>query len=300
MPISGMNSYGQTYTEPSPGEAAVAAQNAAGQWRYKSDQLASDTQRYGYDQQAAQNAANNATQMAGYDTQRYGYDTNAATQRYSTDVGAAQNAANNATQRYGYDTNASTQRYGYDTQVKQTGMQTDTQRYIADQNNKLGYANLNQSGDQFNRAYGTLSGLLANPDQFGGAATSAQPKITTGPIWTPEQIQQQVNQSTAQQVQSAQTQQQTAANKMAGQGFGSRSPALAQMQANAMSQAIANSAANAGNIRYQAAEGNAKQQLGSEQAAQSGWYADQQQDIARRGVNSQYKSSLAAALAGLV
>jgi hypothetical protein len=223
---------------------------------------------------------------------------------------AAQNASNasqmeqqrlaSETQRYGYDTQASTSRYGADSQLAGTGMQTDTQRYIADQNNALGQQQLGQEGDQFNRVYGSLSSAFANPSNFGGSAATPQPGITTGGIWNPQQVQQQVNQSTAQQIQGAQTQQRTQAQQMAGQGFGSRSPALAQMQNNAMSQAMANAASNAGNIQYQAAEGNAKQNLGAESQAQAGWYQQQQQDIARRSLDQQYQSSLAAAMAGLV
>ena len=87
---------------------------------------------------------------------------------------------------------------------------------------------------------------------------------------------------------------------MAGQGFGSASPALAQLQGNAMSQAIASNAANAGNINYQAAQGNAAQNLASQTQAQTGWQQAQQSDIARRSLNEQYAASLAQAISGMV
>lgn len=178
--------------------------------------------------------------------------------------------------------------------------QAAAQRDAAGQQAQLGYYQSGVQQNQFGQVYSSLSQQMNNPQNWGGAPATTQPGITTGPIWTPSQVNQQVNQSNAQQIQGAQGQQRQAANTMAGQGFGSRSPALAQIQANAMSQAIANAASNAGNIRYQAAQGNAGQQLASEAQAQTGWNQAQQQDVQRRALNEQYQASLAQAMAGLV
>jgi hypothetical protein len=172
-------------------------------------------------------------------------------------------------------------------------------------------AALGLKSSEFNSAYGLLSNQIAGgngsgsatgagPGGLGGYNTSSQPGVTTGGIWTPGQVQQQVNQSNATGIQGAQTLQRQQANQMAGQGFGSASPALAQLQGNAMSQALASNAANAGNIQYQAAQGNAQQNLASQTQAQTGWQQAQQTDVARRALNEQYAASLAQAISGLV
>ena len=165
---------------------------------------------------------------------------------------------------------------------------------------QLGQQQLKQQQGQFEDVYNPLSAAFAANTNFGGAPTTPQPGVSTGPIWTPQQTQAMVNQSNAQGIQGAQTQQRAAANTMAGQGFGSQSPALQQIQQNAMSQAIAGNASNANNLIYGAAQGNAQQVLAEQTQAQNAWYQQQQQQIARNQLNEQYQQSLAGAMAGLV
>lgn len=188
--------------------------------------------------------------------------------------------------------------------VQQAAQQAQASEYGSTEQAKTAAAALAEKGGEFNQLYGLLSGNIAGQGSssggLGGTATSAQPGVTTGGVYTPQQVQAQIAQSNAQGIQGAQTQQVNEANQMAGQGFGSRSPALQAMQQNAMSQALASNAANATQLNTTAAQQNAQQNLASQTQAQTGWYQAQQQDIARRQVNQQYASSLAAALAGAV
>lgn len=191
--------------------------------------------------------------------------------------------------------------YGLSGTEAQVGGQED----VARQQAATAAAALGQKGSEFNQAFGLLSNSLpgsgsASASGFGGNPTSAQPTNNTGGIWSPQQINAQIAQSNAQGIQGAQAQQRQNANQMAGQGFGAGSPALQQMNSNAMSQAIASNASNANNLRYTSAQGNAQQQLAGQTQAQTAWSQAQQQDIARKALNEQYSASLAGAIAGLV
>lgn len=182
--------------------------------------------------------------------------------------------------------------------------QADTTRYGADLANQLGKAQLAQKGNQFNTVWGGLSGLLgglngSHGSSVGGTNTP-QAAIDTSPIWNQDQINQQVNQSRAQSLQGAQGQQQAMAAKMSGQGFGSQSPALLQMQNNAMSQALGQAASNENNQRWAAAQGNASHVLNAQKAGEQNWADYNQADIERRKTSTGYATGLMSALAGLI
>jgi hypothetical protein len=165
----------------------------------------------------------------------------------------------------------------------------------------LGQAQLAQQGSQFNQVFGALQGMLGGLGSTSpGGTNTAQPGVTANQVWTPQQVQQQVNTAQANATQGAQSQAQSMAAKMAGQGFGSRSPALAAQQQNAMLQALAAGQNSAQNIQYQAAQGNAQQQLAGQQLQQQAWQNWNQADIARRQQSTQLAAAGLGALAGII
>ena len=123
-----------------------------------------------------------------------------------------------------------------------------------------------------------------------------QPQISAGPVWTPEQVQGQVNASQASIDRSTGTQQRQAAQSAAGRGFTGRSPLLAALQSQIGQQGMAQRTESARQIPWEAAQGNAKQLLASQTAAEQ-QYANRQSEAIERGKQMNY---LIQALAGLV
>jgi hypothetical protein len=168
---------------------------------------------------------------------------------------------------------------------------------------QLGQSQLAQKGSQFNDVYGLLSGQLGNlTSQQGGAGgvNTAQPTISANPTYTPLQIQQAQNQAGASAMQGAAASNQALASKMAGEGFGARSPALQQQQSNAMMQALSQGQTAAQNIGMTTAQQNAQQVLAGQTAQEQQWQDYNQAQIGRAGVNANMYGSLAGALAGII
>lgn len=151
----------------------------------------------------------------------------------------------------------------------------DTQRYLGG----LNYAAQMHSVDAplaykqgvFNRVFPWMEGLVGNK-AFG--LTGSKPNanlldpthVTQGGVYNPQQVQQQVNQSRAQQDQTTATQIQQGQNQLAGRGFGANSPLAALLQQQAHAQGNATNADNETNIRMNAANQNAQQNLSAQQA----------------------------------
>lgn len=161
-------------------------------------------------------------------------------------------------------------------------------------------APINFKRDVFNQVSPLLSGLMTGDTQRVGGQSSAAPGITRGPVWTDQQIQEQVNAGQAANQASADTQNRGTAARMAGQGFGSRSPLLAALQGGTNMQTAAANADLARTTRWDAAQGNADQTYRTDQLGQQAWNLAEQQDIARRQMQQSYTTNLASVLAGLV
>lgn len=201
-----------------------------------------------------------------------------------------------------------------DTQSAQNTFQG--QQNTAERTNQMGIAQLpwNYKQGVFDKVSPLLMGLLGNGasptgNQFGlvGGQNTPQPPITAGPIWTPAQIDQQVNSQRANNAASASGQQQQLQRQLAGQGFGSNSPLLTALSAGAQNQRMAADQQADLDTRFNAASGNAKQLLAGQQAEESQWADWNQADIQRRqaanqaaGITNNYNSSLIAALAGMI
>lgn len=132
----------------------------------------------------------------------------------------------------------------------------------------------------------------------GAGQVGQQPGITEGGIYSPAQVQERVNMTRAQN--DARMASQNAANErnLAGRGFGSRSPMAMQLaQSGQMANLAANSQAE-NDIRWGAAEGNAKQLLDSQRAREAQFAARQQEDIERGKQKSGLITGLLGAMGG--
>lgn len=213
----------------------------------------------------------------------------------TTNLGGAQAAS------YNYQPNTGYSAFEGETQQGVANTEAGASEYSAALQNALGQAQLAQKGSQFNDIYGLLSGAMSGAGSSGvGGTNSAQPTVNAGPVWNQQQVQQQENQAQATAMQGAASSNQALAAKMAGQGFGSTSPALSGQQQNAMMQALASGQQNAQNLGWQAAQGNATQELAGQTEQQNAWNNWNNADIARKQTSSNYYTGLANALAGAI
>lgn len=161
---------------------------------------------------------------------------------------------------------------------------------------------------RFNQVFPWLQGRF-NSMGTNGAGTAGgsqgalgngnQPRITTNPIWNPQQIQQQINQSNAASDASTQSQQRQLANQLGGSGYGSNSP-LAQALSAGMSNAnLQNKTQNATNIGMNAAGQNAQYQAGQQQAASQQYAQRQQEVLQQQQIMASQNNALIAALASM-
>ena len=152
---------------------------------------------------------------------------------------------------------------------------------------------------KWNQAFGALTGMLGtNPFQIGGQNTQ-QPEITTGGVYTPQQIDQQVSATRAKNDQATATAQKQAADAATGRGFGVNSPLIAALQNNLAGQGIAANAAAENQIRQTAAQQNAQQLLGTQTERQNAWEAANTLAIQRAKPYFDRQNALIAALAGI-
>ena len=123
------------------------------------------------------------------------------------------------------------------------------------------------------------------------------PNFTVGPVWNPQQIQQQTNASRAQADMRAATQSRNMLSGVGARGFSPTSPLIQAMQSNIDSQnLIANSTADR-EIAWNAAQGNAQHTLAGESA--------REQAVSQRfgditAGRAAFTSALLSALAGII
>jgi hypothetical protein len=128
----------------------------------------------------------------------------------------------------------------------------------------------------------------------------AGPKITVGGVWNPQQVQQQVNQTRAQNDRSTQTQQTGQAQQLAGRGFGSNSPLLQSLYGQSNANNLATNTNAEQQLRWNAAQGNQQAILNTQQAAAQNYGARQNELLQARGQDVGRVNALIAALSGIV
>lgn len=165
---------------------------------------------------------------------------------------------------------------------------------------ELGMAPINFKREVFGQISPLLSGLLTGSTERVGGQSGAAPSITRGPVWTGDQIQQQVNAGQAANQATADTANRATATRLAGQGFGARSPLAAALQSSTAMQTAAANADVDRQTRWDAAQGNADSVYRGDQLATQQWQLAEDQDIRRRQMQTTYAGNLASVLAGLV
>lgn len=146
---------------------------------------------------------------------------------------------------------------------------------------------LNFKRETFNKIFPMVTGLMGQGDSsssFGkvGGENTPLPRLPNSFVYSPDQIQQQVNSARAQGDQGAFTQKQTIAADAGARGFGTRSPfAMASAQA-ADTGARMSNADQERQIRFEGAGANAKQDLAVGGLANQQWQQFNQADIERR------------------
>ena len=161
----------------------------------------------------------------------------------------------------------------------------DEGRLSADAQYELGRMPWDLRRDVFNQVQPLLGGLTGEGNiNFGlvGGQNTPMPALPNSFVYSPQQIQQQVNAARAQGDQGAMTQKRQIAGDLAGRGFGARSPLAMALQLGADTGARARNADQEREIRFDAAGANAKQDLSVGQLAQLGWNNWNQLDVERR------------------
>lgn len=153
---------------------------------------------------------------------------------------------------------------------------------------------------RFNTIMPYLTGALSTLQSSVGGQSGPSPDITVGPIWSPQQTQQQVNAARGQGDQSTATRIRGMQNQMGARGFGSSSPLAAALQAQYQNQNLATNTSNERQIRQNATQQNASHLFQTQMGREQQFGSRQQEDIERRRTFQSSQNALLAALAGLV
>src|SRR5262245_18522141 len=184
--------------------------------------------------------------------------------------------ANLAQQRYATDTAAQTARQGNRLQY---------QAAIYPEQGKMN--RFNQVFPLFSDALGKFgSGGMLQGGYGRAGATGTQPNISAAPVFSPQQIQQQVNAARSGNDQSAAGAQQRMQHRwhhqLAGPVFGTSAPPAPALRQNLYAQNLATNPGNERDIRSGAAQTNAGQVFEAQKARQQ-QYANRQQEEIERG-----------------
>lgn len=185
-------------------------------------------------------------------------------------------------QMYGADASKAASEYGADQGLAGT-------RYTTDASTNQFNQRLQFARDRYNQLFPYISSQLngggsSSSSASGAAGGGTAPEITTGGVYSPQQIQEQVNSVQSGNDRSGATAYRKAQSDLGGRGFGNNSPLLAQIQSNL---AIGTQAANANaaqSLPFQAAQANSDQRLKS-QVANSEQYSQRQQEGIQRQSN---------------
>lgn len=183
------------------------------------------------------------------------------------------------------------------------GSQGDANRALQLQ---LGMAPINFAQSKFNAVMPLISNLLGPGGAgggFGGAgggALSQQQRTAVGDLWTPQQIDQQVNAAKASNAQSASSASTNAARQTAGRGFGANSPLLAALQGQINASQMGQNAEADRNIRLSGAQANAQNRLQTGTLAEQQWQDAADQAYKRQALGFSGPASLLSALGSFV
>jgi hypothetical protein len=131
-------------------------------------------------------------------------------------------------------------------------------------------------------AQGQIKGMGNFTAGYQGPGAAPAPEITVSPVWSDQQINERVNLTRSQNDAATAAKSGKIANEMAGRGFGSRSPLAAYMQTALQGMNLQGNTQAENDLRFGAAEANAKQILAAQQA-RAQQYAEQEAQKTERG-----------------
>lgn len=147
---------------------------------------------------------------------------------------------------------------------------------------------------------GGLGGSGSGGFGYKGPPLGQRPEISDAPVYSEQQINQQVNAQRAENDMATAAQQRGVQNKMAGRGFGANSPLSAALQNSLAMSNMATNTANEQDLRWKAASGNAAQRLEAQKAraTQDLGYVGEE---TKRGIaGQQQQTALLSALLGIL
>jgi len=191
--------------------------------------------------------------------------------------------------------------YGANKQLQAAQVAADAQRYSAGLQAQAAMYPATLAMQRFNEVFPFISGQLRGRSPFSVPTPNlgAQPHIGTGAVFSPGDIQQQVNATRAANDQAAQAQMRTSGQQLAGRGLGGTSPLAQALNTATWGQNLATNTQAEQQARFNAAELNTKYGLQA-QGLQEQQYASRQEEyIKRQQIGAQTYSALLAALSGL-
>lgn len=177
--------------------------------------------------------------------------------------------------------------------AQEAAKQRDWQAQQNEANRQVQLAPLNYKMQLFDRLYPNLQGMLGQNGTFGmvGGQVSPQPAFTPSPVYTPDQINQQVNAAVAANDRRYQTAGRQLDTSNAIRGFGAFSPMSQALHQSLSMGNIGENARAEREIPFQAAQSNSDAMFRGNQLLQSMWQSREDSDIRRRqaqltGLNS--------------
>ena len=154
---------------------------------------------------------------------------------------------------------------------------------------------------RFQQVFPFLSKALTSQSlpSASGTATGTQPYISAAPVYSQQQIQQQVNTGRANNDQATAGQIRQTDAGLAGRGMGSGSPLAQALNSMAQNQNLATNTANQTTTQMNAANMNAQQVLQGQTAQEQQYASRQQEQISRQGIQAGSLNALLSALAGM-
>lgn len=142
-------------------------------------------------------------------------------------------------------------------------------------------AALSQKTQQSSKAFSTLMPMIKQMALPGGGQGGGMPNINSGPVMTPQAIQQQINAARAYTDRRTESTINDAQNRMTARGYGPQSPILEALRTSMEGQGLAANVGSARDLNLQAAMTNAAHTLEAQKAIEQNITQRQQTEQAK-------------------